>query len=86
MTNSDKLLLLHQSLFKLILNKMDKALVIVISLLLSASFLFAQHKEVTINGVVKDAQGQLIPGATVYLNGTSWSTISDNNGKYALKV
>ncbi|NGF57515.1 TonB-dependent receptor [Parapedobacter sp. SGR-10] len=65
---------------------MDKALVIVISLLLSASFLFAQHKEVTINGVVKDAQGQLIPGATVYLNGTSWSTISDNNGKYALKV
>ncbi len=89
MANSDKLLPLPLRLFKLNINNMKKArfaVIFIFSLSLLNNPLFAQQKEIIISGVVKDAQQRLISGATIYLNGTQWSTFTDNKGKYVLKV
>ncbi len=44
---------------------------------------WAQH---SVSGIVKDAEGVSIPGATVMESGTSNGTVTDIDGKYSLKV
>jgi len=43
---------------------------------------FAQQKAIT--GKISDQSGQLIPGATVIVKGTSTGTVTDNTGKFTL--
>ena len=40
----------------------------------------------TISGAVKDAKGLPLPGVTVVVKGTTTGTITDNDGKFILKV
>src|SRR6266496_5257201 len=40
----------------------------------------------TIKGTVKDASGQVMPGASVQVQGTKTGTVADNNGNYSLSV
>jgi iron complex outermembrane recepter protein len=42
---------------------------------------FAQK---TITGVIKDADGSSLPGATVFIKGTSNSAVADNNGQFSI--
>ncbi len=39
-----------------------------------------------LNGTVYDENKQTIPGASVYLDGTSIGTVTDDNGNYKLAV
>ncbi len=50
------------------------------------SFAFAQAQTGTIEGVVKDANGNPLPGASVTIQGQSKGTTTDVNGKYSLKI
>lgn len=43
-------------------------------------------KEITVQGSVKDVKGEVIPGVTVIVKGTSLGTATDVNGKYQLKI
>ncbi len=43
-------------------------------------------QELTVSGTVKDAFGEGVPGASVYVKGTTRGTITDVEGKYQLKV
>ena len=43
-------------------------------------------KMMTVTGVVKDENGELLPGVTVVLKGTSVGSASDVNGKFMLAV
>lgn len=43
-----------------------------------------QQKTITISGKVSDASGELIPGVTVLIKGTTKGTITDMNGNYSL--
>ncbi|QZT37410.1 SusC/RagA family TonB-linked outer membrane protein [Halosquirtibacter xylanolyticus] len=45
----------------------------------------AQHQKV-VKGVVKDRDGQLVVGASVFLKGSSVGTVTDIDGKYVLKL
>ncbi|WP_163379851.1 SusC/RagA family TonB-linked outer membrane protein [Cyclobacterium sp. SYSU L10401] len=42
--------------------------------------------EITISGVVKDEEGEPLPGATVSVQGTSTGTVTDLDGSYSLTV
>jgi iron complex outermembrane receptor protein len=59
-----------------------------ISLLLVFLFIslitFAQRG--TIKGTVKDASGQVMPGASIQVQGSKTGTVADNNGNYTLSV
>lgn len=68
---------LNQQTFK---NKtMNKKLLILFSLMLTASYVFAQR---TITGVIKGSNGITIPNATVLIRGTKISAIADSVGKF----
>ena len=43
-------------------------------------------REITLTGVVKDAQGNLLPGVTVILKGTSIGTATDPDGNFKLNL
>lgn len=47
---------------------------------------FSQQQKITIKGVVKDAQGLTLPGATIVVKGTSKVTITDVNGNFSIQV
>lgn len=40
----------------------------------------------TLSGIVYDEHNQTVPGASVYLDGTSIGTVTDENGQYSLAV
>lgn len=46
----------------------------------------SRAKEVPITGVIKDAQGGTLPGATIRVKGTGIGTSSDINGKFTLNA
>ncbi len=57
----------------------------------SPSFASAEYKEVqqngkTVTGLIKDQQGEPLPGVVVAVKGTTIGTYSDENGKYSLNV
>ena len=60
-----------------------KKLIVVLSLLLSVSILFAQNVQ-TIKGKVTDEKNESIPGANVLMKGSTWSTVTDVNGNYTI--
>lgn len=62
-----------------------KKLFVVLTLLLSVSFLFAQN-QITIKGTVTDSGNETVPGASVLVKGTMQGTITDANGKYTLQA
>ena len=45
-----------------------------------------QKKEITISGVVKDGKGEVLPGVTVVVKGTSVGTATDVDGAYSLTL
>lgn len=60
---------------------MKQSLLILFSIILSASTTFAQN---TVKGIVKGANGTTIPGATVTVRGTKIATITDTNGAFSI--
>ena len=51
-----------------------------------ATQLFAQQTGRTLSGTVKDDRGQIVPGASVKLKGTTQGTVTDAQGRYTLKI
>ncbi len=62
---------------------MKKTLCSLLLTILSVCFAYAQT---TVTGVVKDPTGETLPGASVFIKGTTKGTITDANGKFTLKV
>jgi len=60
---------------------MNKRLLTLLSLLLTASFAFAQS---TVTGVVKRSNGTPVPRATVKIRGTNVSVSADDNGVFSI--
>ncbi|MEO7445009.1 MAG: carboxypeptidase regulatory-like domain-containing protein, partial [Ferruginibacter sp.] len=58
-------------------------LLLAVILFLTAPALFAQNNG-TIRGIVKDANGLALPGASVQLAGQKTGTTTDNNGAFSL--
>jgi TonB-linked SusC/RagA family outer membrane protein len=62
-----------------------KKLSLLAVLLFVASFL-AHAQTKNLSGIVTDNAGELLPGVTVVIKGTTQGTVSDIDGKYALRV
>ena len=60
---------------------MKKTLLFIFSFLLLTSYTFAQR---TITGIIKSANGDLVPRATVVIRGTNLSAIADDNGGFSI--
>lgn len=43
-------------------------------------------EEIAVSGTVKDADGNILPGATIQIKGTETGTISDDLGKYTINI
>ncbi len=46
----------------------------------------AQQGQLTVTGVVTDAEGVPLPGATIRIENTTIGTVTDAQGRYSLKV
>ncbi|MEO1254551.1 MAG: carboxypeptidase-like regulatory domain-containing protein, partial [Bacteroidota bacterium] len=69
------------------LTKVTKTLTSFVILIISFGFcseLYAQ--DITLSGVVKDADGEVLPGVTILQEGTSNGTITDAEGSFRLNV
>ena len=53
---------------------------------LLASIVFAQAQTIEVRGTVFDTQKEPVPGASILIKGTGTGTITDADGKYAIKV
>jgi len=62
---------------------MKQKLLVIISLLLLAHTVFAQH---VLEGVVKDDRGTPISGATIGIMGSPVSTVADANGQFSISI
>jgi TonB-linked outer membrane protein, SusC/RagA family len=62
---------------------MKKTLCTLLLALLGVCYAYAQT---IVTGVVKDATGETLPGASVIIKGTKKGTVTDVNGKFNLKV
>ncbi len=62
-----------------------KKLFLILNLLLSVSFLFAQN-QITIKGKVTDTKNETVPGASVLIKGTQQGTITDFDGQYSIQA
>jgi len=62
---------------------MKKSLLILFSLILTASFAFAQG---TITGTVKQTNGSVLPKATVKVRGTNIGVSADDNGNFTINI
>lgn len=63
----------------------ERFLLVLLILLLGNTMLFAQERR-TITGVVRDNSGSPVPSATVSVQGTSTSTVTDDAGRYSIVV
>lgn len=64
----------------------QKILLAVIGMLLGIQMLHAQQKAV-LSGIVRDSvSGEILPGVTVLLEGTSSGTVTDENGSYQMLI
>ena len=61
-----------------------KRIILLFSLILSFSVLFAQQKSVT--GLVIDESNEPLPGASVIVKGTTTGTITDVSGNFKILV
>lgn len=62
-----------------------KKLIVVLNLLLSVSFLFAQNT-ITVKGRVTDATNESVPGVSVLVKGTTQGINTDVDGRYTIQV
>lgn len=62
---------------------MKKTLCSLLLTFFSVCFAYAQ---ITVKGVVKDATGETLPGASIIIKGTSKGVISNIDGRFSLKV
>ncbi|KQN35147.1 TonB-dependent receptor [Pedobacter sp. Leaf41] len=60
---------------------MKRSLLLIFSLILSASAVLAQN---TVKGIVKGGNGTTIPGATITVRGTKIATVTDTNGAFTI--
>ena len=60
-----------------------RSIFVALAVLVSAAA-FAQN--VTVKGVVKDSEGAPLPGATVFVPGTSNGTVADADGNFSIQV
>lgn len=67
-----------------LLLKKRRLLLFFLPLLYFSNTIYAQT--VTVSGVVKDDQQQLLSGVTIKVKGTSQVTLSDDNGRFRLKA
>lgn len=65
--------------------KKKHALLVLLALFLGAGSLMAQVKR-TITGVITDADGKPVPGATITVKGTGQAVVADDSGTYTLTV
>lgn len=63
----------------------ERFLLVLLILLLGNTMLFAQERR-TITGVVRDNAGAPVPAATVSVQGTTTTTITDDAGRYSIVV
>lgn len=49
-------------------------------------FSFAQQADLTVRGVVTDTQGEVLPGVSIIIKGTSIGTITNFDGEFSLKL
>lgn len=68
------------------INKAFTALLICMSFLLNVQVLNAQNQKINVMGVVRDATGEPIIGASVLEKGTTTGTITDFDGNFSLSV
>ncbi len=68
------------------INKVLVALLVCTALFLNVPYLGAQNQKINVKGVVKDASGEPIIGASVLVKGTSTGTISDIDGNFAISA
>ncbi|RZA01114.1 MAG: TonB-dependent receptor [Sphingobacteriaceae bacterium] len=61
---------------------MKKSLLILFSFILSAGFAFAQNP--VVKGIVKDANGAIVPNATVKVRSTNIATSANENGEFSI--
>jgi TonB-linked SusC/RagA family outer membrane protein len=66
------------------MNKLNQIYLILVLLLFPGAILFAQ--EIAISGTVTDNEGLTLPGVSISIKGTTTGTITDMDGKYAIKV
>ncbi|MES2829729.1 MAG: carboxypeptidase-like regulatory domain-containing protein [Bacteroidota bacterium] len=58
---------------------------LLVLLLITCSSLFLRAQDTfSISGIIKDAKGEVLPGAAVYLSGYKMATVANNEGKFAL--
>jgi len=55
-------------------------------MLMSRSVSEVQQQQKTVTGKITDSSGDPLPGVSVVIEGTIHGTITDNNGKYTIKV
>ena len=60
-----------------------KRTIAILSALFSCVLSFAQ---ITIGGVVKDESGEPVPGAAVFISGSTLGTVTDLDGKWQMEV
>ncbi|MEN8155914.1 MAG: von Willebrand factor type A domain-containing protein [Bacteroidota bacterium] len=63
-----------------------KAIISMLAVLVFSSFSLAPMQPRTINGVVKDEAGNLLPGVNVTVKGTKNGTVTDIKGAYQVRV
>lgn len=56
------------------------------TLLLTFISVCIAYAQTTITGVVRDASGESLPGASVMIKGTTRGTLTDTNGSFSIKV
>ena len=67
--------------------RFQRLLNLLLVLLFLFTFFFSGYaQERSLTGVVSDQSGAPLPGVTVLIKGTTTGTVTDINGKYALKV
>jgi len=62
-----------------------KTIALIFSIIIIGNFCFAQQSY-TLSGVVKDKQGEPLPGVAIYVSDYKLATATDNQGKYVLKL
>ncbi|MDB5150937.1 MAG: TonB-linked outer membrane protein SusC/RagA family, partial [Mucilaginibacter sp.] len=55
-------------------------------MLMGVTQLASAQTKINVKGVVKDATGNVLPGATVNIEGTNQSTTTDVNGAFKIDV
>lgn len=56
------------------------------SIFMLGIIVYGSAQDVTVSGIIKDAENAPLPGANIVVKGTTNGTVSDNNGKYTISA